>query len=182
MGLFYLSARQRHLTFSKIIYTLTKKTENMGLKNILLYGYPEAGVLTIAIFVGLAIGLIPVIFFCLTLQNTIKEISPDNRRMKPGEVWLALIPLFGIVWQFIIVNRLADSLKAELIQRNIPSTQERPGYSIGLTYCILFCCGIVPVVGTLASLGGLVCWIIYWVQINNYKTQLQQNSSGNGIL
>ena len=26
--------------------------------------------------------------------------------------------------------------------------------------------------GGLASLAGLVCWIVYWVKISNYKNQL----------
>ena len=94
--------------------------------------------------------------------------------MKPSQVWLMLIPLFGIVWQFIIINRIADSLKSEFAKRNISIDEERPAYSIGLTYCILFCFGWIPILGVLASIGGLVCCIIYWVKIDGYKTKLQQ--------
>lgn len=95
--------------------------------------------------------------------------------MQPGEVWLMLIPLFGIVWQFIIVSRIADSLKTEFLQRKIALTEERPGYSIGLTYNILFCCTIIPLIGGFAWIGGVVCWIIYWVKISGYRTRLQQD-------
>ncbi len=28
--------------------------------------------------------------------------------------------------------------------------------------------------GGLASIAGLVCWIVYWVKISNYKNQLGQ--------
>lgn len=127
------------------------------------------------LLMGVFIGIVPVIFYILSLQNTFKEISISNRKMEPGNVWLMLIPLFGLVWQFFIVDRLADSLKAEFATRNIVVDEDRPGYSIGLTYCILFCCGIIPVLGALASLGGIVCWIIYWVKINDYRTKLQEN-------
>lgn len=127
------------------------------------------------LLMGVFIGIVPVIFYILSLQNTFKEISISNRKMEPGNVWLMLIPLFGLVWQFFIVDRLADSLKAEFATRNIMVDEDRPGYSIGLTYCILFCCGIIPVLGALASLGGIVCWIIYWVKINDYRTKLQEN-------
>ncbi len=136
------------------------------------------GALVLIILVAIAIGLIPMIFYLLTLQNTLKEVSPENQKMPPSNVWLMLIPLFGLVWSFIMVNRIADSLAAEFAKRNIPLEEQRPGYSIGLTFSILFCCGIIPVLGGLASLAGLVCWIIYWVKIAGYKTKLQQTVPG----
>jgi hypothetical protein len=130
----------------------------------------------ILILIALCLALLPTIFYLITLQNTLKEVSYENRKMQPSEVWLMLIPLFGLVWQFIIINRIADSLKSEFDKRNISVDEERPGYSIGLTYCILLCCGWIPVLGILASIGGLICWIIYWVKINGYKTKLQQTN------
>jgi len=133
------------------------------------------GVIALAVIIGIAIGLIPVILYLLTLQRTLNEVSPENQKMPPGQVWLILIPLFGLVWSFIMVNRIADSLKAEFASRGIQVDEDRPGYSIGITYCILYCCGIVPFIGILASLGGIVCWIIYWVKISGYKTKLQQS-------
>ncbi len=89
--------------------------------------------------------------------------------MVPGQVWLSLIPLFGIVWQFIIVTRISESLRAEFDERQISVPEEKPGYGLGIAYCVLYCCSIIPILGGLASLGGLVVWIIYWVKINEYK-------------
>jgi hypothetical protein len=133
------------------------------------------GAIAMILFGAIIIGLIPTIFYLLTLQNTMNEVSPHNRQMNPGQVWLMLIPFFGMVWQFIMVNRIADSLRAEFSERNIPVEEDRPGASIGVAYCVLFCCGIIPLLGTLASIAGLVCWIIYWVKIAGYKTKLEQS-------
>lgn len=139
------------------------------------FGFGEAEIIIVlAVLIGICIGLTVLILYLLTLNNTLKEISPENQKMPPGQVWLILIPLFGIVWQFIVVNRMADSLKAEFAKRGIPSHEDRPGFGIGLAYCILNCCGIVPFLGALAAIAGLVCWIIYWVKISGYKTMLQQ--------
>ena len=132
----------------------------------------------IFIFLGVLctiLGIVPLIFYLLTLQNTFDEISIENRKMQSGQVWLSLIPLFGLVWQFIIVDKMATSLKAEFAQRNMTIDEAKPEYSIGLTYCILFCCSIIPAIGILTFIGGLVCWIIFWVKINGYKTKLQEN-------
>ncbi len=121
-----------------------------------------------------ALFVIPLIFYLLTLQNTFNAISAENRKMQSGEVWLTLIPLFGLVWQFIIVNRLADSLKAEFDVKNIKVYEERPGVGIGIAYCILFCCSIIPFVNFLTGVAGIICWIIYWSKINNYRIKLKQ--------
>lgn len=117
--------------------------------------------------------LLPLILYLLTLQKTLNLVRPENRHMEPGLVWLALIPIFSIIWNFFIVSKVAESLRLEFKQRNIQIQEEKPGYAIGLAYCILFCCTIIPVLGLLTSIAGLVCWIIYWVKISGYKAELE---------
>jgi hypothetical protein len=142
----------------------------------LIIGVIEMVILTLPLLLLLFISMI---FYLITMQNTFNEISPENRKMEAGHVWLTLIPLFGLVWQFIIVNRMADSLKLEFAKRNIKEVEDRPGISIGLTFCILFCIlfcsSIIPILGFLTGIAGLICWIVYWVKINGYKVKLQQN-------
>jgi len=137
-------------------------------------GVTELLLITFVVF-GLCI--IPLIVYLLTLQNTFNEIKIENRKMQPGQVWLTLIPIFGIVWQFIIVNNLADSLQLEFSQRNINVGEDRPGIGIGLAYCILFCCSIIPFLGILTGLAGFICWIIHWVKIANFKATLQHSKT-----
>lgn len=120
----------------------------------------------------LGVAFLPAIFFLRTLSNTLKEIHPDNRRMQPAEVWLELIPIYGMVWQFIVVNRLADSLKSEFLSRNIDLSEDRPGHALGIAYCILLLCSWIPVVGVVAAFAGFVCWIMYWVKISDFKSRL----------
>jgi hypothetical protein len=139
-----------------------------------MYGLGSAELL--AIFFVLALFLIPYILYLITLQNTLKLCAPHNRTLTPGLVWLVLIPLFGHIWYFIVVNRMADSIAAELRQRNVPSREQRPGYSVGIALCILSVCSMIPVLGGLCSLAALVCWIIYWVRIHNYKKMLEDTT------
>jgi hypothetical protein len=142
------------------------------------YGYYlGVGILIVCLF------LIPTIFFLITQQKTLKSIQPNNRLMEPGMVWLQLIPLFGIVWQFIVVSRISDSLKNEFNSwandnsilgdtESLNLTNGRPTYDIGLAYCILFCCSIIPFLGFFASIAGLVCWILYWVKLSEFKNKI----------
>jgi hypothetical protein len=39
--------------------------------------------------------------------------------------------------------------------------------------CGLFCASIIPVIGALFSLGGLVCWILYWIKIAGFSKKLE---------
>ena len=149
-------------------------------------GYEDLGLVLFIVFIVLAIGLIPAIFFLITQQNTLKAIQPENRTMSPGEVWLQLIPLFGIVWQFFVVTRISDSLQREFnswandttfrAQSNdsISLSYSRPTYGVGLAMCICNCCIIVPCLGYLASLAAFVLWIIYWVQLAEFKGKVQR--------
>jgi len=149
------------------------------------YYASAAGVFLIVILLAF---LIPFIFFLLTQHRTLEAIRPENRLMEPGQVWLQLIPIFGHVWQFIVIGKIADSLRNELsapvddsIFGGFNASGERPTYNIGLAYAICFCCSIVPFFGGLASMAGIVCWIVYWVQLAEYKKKLgnQANSYKN---
>ncbi len=119
------------------------------------------GILTIVLIV-IAIMLVPAIFYLLTLQKALNRCSPECRAMNPGMVWLMLIPLFHIVWQFFVVLNMAKSLAAEFKKRGI-AEDPNPGQTLGLVMCIgNIICGPV----------GLICWILYWVKIAGYSAKI----------
>jgi hypothetical protein len=127
--------------------------------------------LIIGMLILCAVALIPAIFYMLTLQKALNRCAPENRAMAPGMVWLLFIPLFNIIWHFFVVLNMAKSLGAEFQKRGIAEEPE-PGKKLGLIMCILACCGIIPVLGVLCSLGALVCWIIYWIKIAGFSGKL----------
>lgn len=127
-------------------------------------------VLFVLILVAAAIVL--TILYLMTLQNTLKAVSEENQKMKPGAVWMILIPGFGLYWQFMVIKGLSESLKAEYQKRNLPEDTSNFGNSIGITSCILNCCSVVPYIGALPALVGIVFWIIYWSKIAGYKRTL----------
>lgn len=137
-------------------------------------GGEEFAVLIIVI-VAIAVGLIPFIFFALTVSRTMKLIAPHNRRMSPGGGWLLLIPLFNLIWQFLFVSHIADSVAAEYRRRGLPLKDDRPLYQLGLWSCILSFSGIIPVIGALGGLASLVMRIIYWVKLAEIKGELERS-------
>jgi hypothetical protein len=139
--------------------------------------------------------LIPAILFLLTQQNTLKATRPENRLMKPGLVWLQLIPFVGQVWQFFVVTDIAGSIKKEMETGSEDSIlgiadtmtaeelRTKPTLTMGITYCSLnvvyvllhlIIRGRTSTLLSLLALAGMVCWIIYWVQLAACKKKLSR--------
>jgi predicted membrane channel-forming protein YqfA (hemolysin III family) len=116
--------------------------------------------------------LIPAILYILTLQRALNKCAGSARTMQPGQVWLLLIPFFNVIWHFLVVMGIAKSLRNEFARRGIPNADPLPGQSIGMAMCICACCGIIPILGIIASLASLVLWIIYWIKVAGYSELL----------
>lgn len=124
----------------------------------------------------IALTIILGILYLTTLQSTLQAISWKNRRMAPGKVWLLLIPFFAVIWQFIVVINMADSIRAEADSRGLQISESKPGLTIGLIMCILSGSFFIPLLAPYAGVASMVCWIIYWVKISSYKKILLQGN------
>lgn len=127
------------------------------------------------VLIMLVLFLIPTIFYFISLQKALEAVSADNRQMPPGQVWLSLIPIFNFFWMFMVVNKIADSFQLECYRLNIATTELKPSKSIGSTKNILRLCSFIPVLGILANLGFAVCWILYWIKVNQIKNLIIAN-------
>lgn len=123
----------------------------------------------------------PVVFYLITLQSTLQVIIPENRRMPPWQVWLLLIPFFNLIWQFVVVNKISHSIRRECERLNIPTKQEKPTFDLGNILSLLFIVGFMPKIGFFFTFCGIICWIIYWVQVAKYQHTFIENK-GNDLL
>ena len=114
--------------------------------------------------VMLVVGLAIAILFLRTLSRCLQRCSARNRTMEPGQVWLNLIPCFNIVWQFITVIRIEESIQNEFRDRGFRRELDY-GKNLGMAYLILNLLGLIPYIGTLFSIAALVLFIMYWVKI-----------------
>jgi hypothetical protein len=125
----------------------------------------------VVLFIAIAIGVVVSILFIVTLSKALSRCAPHNRATSPGSCWLLLIPLVGIVWCFMLFPRISESLWREFRERNLP-IEPQPGRTLGLVLASLQACGFVPFVNLLAAPAALICWILYWVKISGYSSQL----------
>lgn len=120
-------------------------------------------------------GIAVMIVWLIIMNKAIDQVSHDLRKMEPNAVWLCLIPLFGFFWQFMVITAVADGITKELGVRNMFPREEKPGYAMGLTGCILICCCIIPYGGPAMGLIGLIFLGIHAVKISEYNSELRQS-------
>lgn len=141
-------------------------------------GILATGMITIIVFL---VFLIIYILFLVSQQNILKAIKLENRTMSPGMVWLQLIPVFNLVWQFMVVIKISESIRNEMTTRTfsfespdkeVYIEEAKPTFGIGIACCILLCLSFLPMLGIIMFLAYLVCWIIYWLKIVEYKNRI----------
>jgi hypothetical protein len=90
--------------------------------------------------------------------------------------------VFSLVFTFYMVNKIAESVAAELESRNMKEAT-KPTYNIGMFMCACNTLALVAGlpylagIGTVASIAGFVAWIMYWVKTNEYKVKLRSLSA-----
>jgi len=134
-------------------------------------GLGESAVIFLIFGIVVAVLIVPTIFYLLTIQKALSRCSVESRTLSPGLVWLQLIPLFNLVWVFIVVINVSKSLGNEFRRRGI-SESPNPGQGIGVAMAICSVLSIIPLVGYLTSVASLVLWIVYWVTIAGHSSRI----------
>jgi hypothetical protein len=115
--------------------------------------------------------IIPTVFYLLTLQTALSRCSPESRALSPSLVWLGLIPLFNLIWSFVLVICIAKSLGNEFRRRGVVESPN-PGLALGLAMAICGISYVIPSVGTWTTVAGYVLWIVYWVTIARCSSRI----------
>lgn len=112
------------------------------------------------------------VLYLYTLSSTIASVRPEFRTTTPGKAWLGLIPVFNIIWSFIINPKVIESVRADLEDRGRKESGDY-GKTIGSIYPAIRLGGRVPHIGLLFSLAYLIVFIIWWVKIVQYGNLLR---------
>jgi hypothetical protein len=127
-------------------------------------------------FIAIALILLVYILFLVNLKKMLDQVNPDNRMVPPANVFLMLIPIFSLVYGFILFPKISASLKNEYDLRGmiLPGDGLK---GLGNALAGLSLLGAIlnyvrtPVNG-IVSLAVLVIFIIYWVKSAQIKNQL----------
>ncbi|MBP6686582.1 MAG: hypothetical protein KA160_01885, partial [Lacibacter sp.] len=116
------------------------------------------------------------VFFCLNLQRAFEAVSPHNRKMPASNVWLLFIPLFNFYWQFVVINRLSESLGLEYDRLNLQKPELYPTRSVGIAAAIIYFITFIPFIKGLAAIAWLICFIVYWVKVYRSRKLILANA------
>lgn len=129
--------------------------------------------------------------FLSFLQRMLNKVEHDNRDIHPMSVWLMLVPVGNIFYQFFLISGMANSIQAEFKRRGTEFREERPGYDLGLLMCLFNCAGLLAYYSKVFALIPLVFWIAYWAKmayfdkmlsrprpVKNYQSAAKTESSG----
>jgi hypothetical protein len=138
------------------------------------------GVPELLVVAGVLLVLCLPIWYLLTLQRALERCSVESRTLSPKKVWLLLIPLFNIVWQFFVVDHVSTSLHNEFKRRQIPGVRSFPGHAVGMAMCSLGALAtILPYAGSPSGfnfalfLATIPLSIVYWVVIAHHSRMLR---------
>lgn len=127
--------------------------------------------------IGLGFFLVVQGFVCWLLSGWVKRIPPEHRKIEPGKVWLLMIPLFHLVWNFFVYPPIALSFDSYFKARG--ETVESP-LKLAKMLCWVaaagFIGGLIPclgvIVGPLCGLGALVLLIMVLVKFNDLRNRI----------
>ena len=87
-------------------------------------------------------------------------------------VWLLMIPLVNIVWNFFVYPKISESFQSYFNAQGRTDVGDC-GKSLSMTFCILACTSVIPYLGACTGLAALVIWIIVLVKFSGLKSQLR---------
>src|SRR5947207_2203521 len=119
----------------------------------------------------LAVGIAIHIVICALLYGCFTRIPPQFRKMEPGLVWLLLIPLVPLVWNFFVYQRLPESFQAYFGSVGRTDVGDC-GRGIGMAYSICYIGALVPCINYVAGPAALVLLIIFLVKVIGLKNQI----------
>lgn len=139
----------------------------------------SSGPILAFVLIILAGAILVFVLYLKNLQDLLKEVSDVNREVPAANVWLMFIPIFSMIYAFILYPKIASSLTKEFESRGIPQEGDY-GKGLGLAMAIIGVVGLVPRLGDFTGIPSLVILIIYWVKMAKYKEQLR-SSQKNGF-
>lgn len=124
--------------------------------------------LLVALVIILAVNAV----VCWLVASSLARIPAEHRKMEPGQVWLLMIPCWGVVWNFFVFQRVPESFQSYFASIGRQDLGDC-GKQIGLWYAICGACAFVPFLGYLAGPAGFVLLILNLVKFNQLKSEIQ---------
>lgn len=124
----------------------------------------------------LLVSLVIQVVVAYLLSSALVALPEHYRQQEPNLVWLLLIPLFNLVWNFFVYPKVSASYRAYFEAQGATNVGDA-GRGVGLAFCICVIVATIPTpISSIAGLAALVLLIIYLVQIHGLKQRVLHDS------
>lgn len=124
----------------------------------------SAGMIITMLLVTLGIAVL----ICFLVYNVYSSVPAQFQQIPPAQVWLLLIPIVNLIMNFIIYPKISESYKLYAQSKGMDDGSDY-GLSMARNYAIAMVIGIFC---GIASLVGLVLFIMWLVKMYDYKKRL----------
>ncbi len=108
---------------------------------------------------------------CWQLADAFHCIPPRYRFQEPNMVWLLMVPLFNLYWNFKVVPVLAESFQLYFYSRGIADVEDC-GERFARWYCYLALTWVIPCVNFVTGIAGLVVVIRFLIEADRLKKRI----------
>lgn len=134
------------------------------------------GIGILLLYIILLVGImLLVIYYYKTLIDLMAYVRPQNRVTGVANILFMWIPLFSLVYGFIVYPKISESVKNEYRSLGIKEEGDF-GRALGITLCAVSFGMFIPFLNFLTPIALLVIWIILWVKMNGYKEVLMEKN------
>lgn len=148
-----------------------------GNSNPLTGEFLALGIGIFILYLILVVGIVVLItMYYKTLIEVMAYVRPENRQTGVANILFMFIPLFSLVYGFIVYPRISDSIKKEYNSLGL-SPDGDFGRSISIAMCATSFGFLIPFLNFIAPIAVLILWIILWVKINNYREVLMSKNN-----
>lgn len=138
-------------------------------------------VMTAALCCASVLTLAALVMVHYLIYRIAATVPPPYRKQEPWMVWLLLIPVFHLVWNFVVFPSISDGYKAYFDARGEPDVGDC-GRGLGMAYAIVSV--IMQVLGIgfyiLSPMGclpllPLILLLIYIVELRSMKLRIEDD-------
>jgi hypothetical protein len=108
---------------------------------------------------------------CWRLVEAFQHIPQRYRFQEPGRVWLLMVPLFNIFWNFKVLPPLAESFQLYYYSRGIADVEDC-GERLARWYCWLGVTWLIPCLNFLTGLASLVVVILFLIEADKLTKRI----------
>ncbi len=114
---------------------------------------------------------------CYYAVRALEAVPPESRLREPKHVWLLMVPIFNIVWNFFVFPRISESFQHYFYSRGVAKVGDC-GEKLAWWYCGLCVAFVAPCINLAAMIAAAVVIILYLQRVDELRLRILRADPG----